>query len=317
MNKKFDILVIGELNVDLILNRLQTFPKIGAEIMADEMTLTLGSSSAIFASNACTLGARVAFAGKIGFDSFGSLVLDSLRERNVNTDYIKVDYQSKTGASIILNFDNDRAIVTYAGAMEEFDCPDISDDALKAARHVHISSLFLQPGIKACLTGLVQLIKRLGLTVSVDPQWDPQEKWDIDWKALLQNIDVFLPNEQELLNITGLNDVEQALRKLASYSENTVIVAKMGTKGSMAIHKGRLYSIPAFLNEEVVDAIGAGDSFNAGFIVKWVNGAPLEEALRFGNLTGAVNTTAAGGTGAFQSFEQVRQTALDRFNVKI
>ena len=86
--KKFDIIAIGELNVDLILNHIQSMPVIGKEICADDMLLTLGSSTAIFAANAASLGMKVAFVGMIGKDNFGELVKTSLEKRSVSTRYL-------------------------------------------------------------------------------------------------------------------------------------------------------------------------------------------------------------------------------------
>ncbi len=83
MDKLYDVLVVGELNVDLIMNKIERFPEMGKEILAQQMTLTLGSSSAIFASNISSLGARVAFIGKIGKDKFGEVVTESLQKKNV------------------------------------------------------------------------------------------------------------------------------------------------------------------------------------------------------------------------------------------
>jgi len=73
----------------------------------------------------------------------------------------------------------------------------------------------------------------------------------------------------------------------------------------------------AFLNTKVVDAIGAGDSFDAGFINKYINGSTLEECQAFGNLIGAVSTTAAGGTGAFSSYENVKKVAREKFDYNV
>ena len=87
-NKRFDVIVVGELNVDLILNSIDSFPEMGKEKIAKDMTLTLGSSSAIFASNLSSLGAKVAFVGKIGNDAFGNLVKESLQAKKVNTDFL-------------------------------------------------------------------------------------------------------------------------------------------------------------------------------------------------------------------------------------
>jgi sugar/nucleoside kinase (ribokinase family) len=311
--KKFDTLVVGELNVDLILNKIESFPEIGKEKLADEMTLTLGSSAAIFASNLSSLGAKTAFLGKIGKDSFGDLVISSLKEKGVDTDFIGVDESAKTGATIILNFDEDRAMVTHAGAMENLTVGEITDEQLNTAKHMHVSSIFLQPGLKKNITDLFKRAKRLGLTTSLDPQWDPAEKWNLELDKLLPYVDVFLPNEQEIIHLTNEINYEKAVQKILEYAN--VIVVKRGNKGSVVYHKNLLSNITAFLNTNVVDAIGAGDSFDAGFIFKYVNGELLENCQRFGNITGAVNTTAAGGTTAFKNYETVLKIAKSQFGI--
>jgi len=314
-NRKFDILVVGELNVDLILNNIQTFPKIGTEILSEQMTITLGSSSAIFASNISVLGAKVAFAGEIGNDSFGNLVLNSLQQKKVDTSFIKTSQVTKTGASIILNYQEDRAIVTHPGAMEDLTCTDVTKEMLKSAKHLHVSSVFLQPGIKKCIINLFKQAKEAGLTTSLDVQWDPQEKWDIDFEKLLPFVDVFLPNKQEILAITNEDKIENAINKLSKYAN--IIAVKMSNEGSLGFQKDKKINVPSFLNKNVVDAIGAGDSFNAGFIFKFINNEHLQDCLQFGNLTGAINTTASGGTAAFSSFDELKKTAKEQFNFSI
>ena len=88
MKKVFDVIVVGELNVDLILNQIESFPEVGKEKLADNMTLTLGSSSAIFASNLSALGMRVSFIGKTGNDIFGRFCKDQLNEKGVDTSML-------------------------------------------------------------------------------------------------------------------------------------------------------------------------------------------------------------------------------------
>ena len=102
MEVPFDVLVVGELNVDLILNGLQSMPVVGKEILAEAMTLTLGSSSAIFASNLSCLGTKVAFLGRVGDDSFGSLTIESLRAKGVDTRLLIHTPEHATGATIVL-----------------------------------------------------------------------------------------------------------------------------------------------------------------------------------------------------------------------
>jgi len=312
LNKKFDVLVVGELNVDLILNGLPSLPVEGKEILAQRMNLTLGSSSAIFASNASTFGNKVAFLGKTGNDIFGDLVIKSLKDKKVFTDYIILSHAEKTGVTVVLNYDEDRAMVTYAGAMETLSANDVSEEKLRHAKHLHVSSLFLQPEIKKDIVRIFKTAKNTGMTTSLDIQWDPDEKWDIDVETLLPLTDVFLPNETELKALTKEKSLDKAIKAIRPYIN--IMALKMGNKGSRGVTKNKDISIESYLNKNVVDAIGAGDSFNAGFITKFINGERLEKCLRFGNLTGAVNTTAAGGTGAFSSIEDFRKRAKDYFN---
>lgn len=312
MNPRFDVLVAGELNVDLILNGLPKMPEVGKEILAEAMTLTLGSSSAIFASNLSCLGTKVAFLGKIGNDLFGDLVVDRLQSKGVNTETILRTPGHATGATIVLNKEEDRAMVTYMGAMEHLELDDLTTGRLQSARHLHFASVFLQPGIRRDVGSLFKRAKEAGLTTSFDPQWDPSEAWDLDLPNILPYVDVFLPNEQEIQHLTREKDVEKALARLQPFART--IVVKQGNRGSMAMTGDRTISCPPFLNREVVDAIGAGDSFDAGFVSCFIAGKSTEECLRFGNLMGAVSTTAAGGTGAFTDREGILAVARQRFN---
>lgn len=312
---QFDVLVVGELNVDIILNGIESLPAIGTEILAAEMAVTLGSSSAIFASNISTLGVRTAFLGKIGNDDFGEAVLQSLQQKTVDTNAIIQSSTKKTGATIVLNYDDDRAMVTYPGAMEDLDVSEVKDHHLESARHLHVSSVFLQPNIQKEVVPLFTRAKQKGLTTSLDVQWDPAEKWGINWEKLLPLVDVFLPNIQELFAITKKNTTNEAIEILKPFS-NTLAI-KMGKEGSLGIQGEKRIQYAPFLNDRVVDAIGAGDSFNAGFIRAFLQGKPLKECLRFGNICGAVNTTAPGGTGAFSSLDEIRKIAGEQFLIDI
>ncbi|MGN6495424.1 MAG: carbohydrate kinase family protein [Agriterribacter sp.] len=309
--KKFDVSVIGELNVDIILNGNDSLPKIGKEILAKQMSLTLGSSSAIFASNISSLGASVAFIGKLGEDVFGSLVLQTLQKSKVDTNAVKRLSDLSTGATIVLNFNEDRAMVTHPGAMEHLRVDDIDWDVIKNSSHLHFSSYFIQKGIQKDIGSIFKEAKKMGLTTSFDMQWDPAEEWDIDLEAILPHVDVFLPNETELLHITGRSTVNEAIFQLAGAAG--IIVVKQGNKGSTVHTGGKTLFRPAFLNGQVVDAIGAGDSFNAGFIYKFIQRQPMEVCQEFGNLMGAISTTAAGGTTAFNDRDNILKTAKEKF----
>lgn len=297
--------------MDLILNQVESFPEVGKEKLAGDMVLTLGSSSAIFASNLSALGMRVSFIGKTGNDTFGRFCKARLNEKGVDTSMLIQNDQLKTGATVVLNFGEDRANITYQGAMTDLGINDITREILKSASHLHFSSYFLQPGFKNQLESLFKMAKEEGLTTSLDVQWDPAEKWDFDFRKVLPFTDIFLPNETELLNLTGKDSIDTALNELEGYGK--LIGVKKGRQGSLLRYNKTTVDAKSFLNNEVVDAIGAGDSFNAGFILKFIQGFPAEHCQRFGNLIGAISTTKAGGTTAFKNYEETMKIAKEKF----
>ncbi|HLR24544.1 MAG TPA: carbohydrate kinase family protein [Fodinibius sp.] len=313
--KKNDLLVIGELNMDLILDDVHSFPELGKEKMAGGLNLTLGSSSAIFAANATRLGLSTNFCGMIGDDDLGRSVLRELTNFSVDTTRVISSSQYQTGLTAIIRHAGDRAMVTYPGAMEHFSMDDIPEGTFGQARHLHTSALFFQPGIKADLFPIIRKAKAKGMSVSVDSQWDPHERWDVDFKGLVAEIDFFLPNEDEFLNIAGAASLDEAIAIFRPHLSDGVIIVKQGTKGATVITKEKVQQIPGYLNKAPIDAIGAGDSFNAGVIYQFLQGNSIEQCTKFGNITGAVSTTASGGTAAIQSFEALRQTATDQLSI--
>lgn len=314
MNRQFDVVVAGELNVDIILNEINKFPEMGKEVLARKMTITLGSSSAIFASNLSALGTNVAFTGTLARDSFGELMLTSLQRKKVNTDHIIFTDEKSTGATIALSFDEDRAMVTYPGAMSLFEMTHIPETLFHGGRHLHVSSIFLSTGLKKDIHKLFKKAKASGMTTSLDPQWDPEERWDIDFRQLLEVVDVFIPNESELRAMTGVTDIGKAVEQLRA--KNNIFIVKSGRDGAF-LWKGETFiHQPAFLNDNVVDTIGAGDSFGAGFIHKFIQEKPLKECLEFAALAGAISTTRAGGTTAFEDITEIKAIAESTFNYK-
>lgn len=310
--KNFDIIALGELNVDLILNQIEGEPEVGKEKFAKQMTLTLGSSTAIFAANAAAIGAKVAFCGMIGDDSFGDLVETSLQKKGVDTRFLIRQNKYATGATICMSYDEDRANLTYQGAMDYMSLDDIDPEVFKQAKHIHISSIFMQSGVKRDLKKILELCKQNGVTTSLDSQWDPTEQWDINLEEILPLVTVFMPNETELKFLTRSANLDEALEKIRPWVNAAVI--KCGSKGSILMRKGQPdRKQAALLNKNVVDCIGAGDSFNSGFITRLAAGDDLARCQEYGNMTGAVNTTAAGGTTAFTSREDVEKIGRERF----
>jgi sugar/nucleoside kinase (ribokinase family) len=301
---RFDITIAGELNLDLILYGLpeQLLPE--RELLAESMMLTLGSSSAIVAHNLAALGSRVGFQSRIGDDSLGQIALDRLREGGVDVARVRrVPGTTTTGLTVILHHAAWRNILTYPGTIAETCWEDLDLDYLADSRHFHFSSYYLQKGLRPRVNELFQFMKSKGLTVSLDTNDDPDDRWD-DLRGVLRNVDVFLPNEREACKAAGTEDLNEAVEKLSRLVP--LLVVKIGSRGAMARRgEERFASSPR--NVVPVDTVGAGDSFDAGFLHEYVRGSDLQACLDSGNRTGALSTTRAGGTEAFREVKHREQ----------
>jgi sugar/nucleoside kinase (ribokinase family) len=289
------ILVVGELNPDLVLKDYSAFPELGKEVLAGDIVLTLGSASAICAAGLARLGNTVSFVAKIGADSWGDFCLRCLLDAGVDTASVICDPKVKTGLTVSLTCRRDRALITHLGATAALTAGDIHAAMLEGCDHLHVSSYFLQVGLRQGCRELLRRAHDRGMTTSLDPGFDPSERWGADIHETLTEVDVFLPNEVELSAIGGDSDVATALHHLQNGC--TLTVAKLGPKGCAALADGHFVEIPAYAVTPV-DTTGAGDTFNAGFLHCWLRGQPLEKAMRFAAVCGALSTLGAGGTAA-------------------
>jgi sugar/nucleoside kinase (ribokinase family) len=299
-----DVVVVGELNADLILSGLAAVPRFGEIQCAQGMRLTLGSSSAIFACNIARLGVEVGFVGKVGNDLLGSMLVERLHVRGVDTSRIVRTDEAQTGICVVLSFPHDYAMASYPGVREKFCLDDVDLEYVQSARHMHMSSYFLQPALQPGAAELFRRAKRAGLTTSLDPDCDPAGKWNGGLLELLPSVDVFLPNEQEALRISGKNDLESALDSLGKLA--TTVVVKRGAAGILMSSQGQKLAIPGF-HVDPLDTTGAGDSFNAGFISRFLKRDSLADCIAWGNACGAMSTLAMGGIEGFPVEMQVEE----------
>ena len=295
MTPYFDLLVLGEICVDIILSGDVT-PVFGqVEKVLDDAVLTAGSSSAIFACGAARLGLKVAFAGMVGDDLFGRFMLDALQARGVDTSGVVVNRAQKTGLTVHLNRGADRAMLTHMGTMETFGRSDIDTSLLRSARHLHVGSYFLQKGLRPDVANIFAQAQAEGQSTSLDTGYDPDEAWGEDVQATLAVTSVFLPNATEALALTAAPDIDHALAALAQ--RVPVVAIKMGGDGARA-RAGDEEARAAALPVRVVDTTGAGDSFDAGFVYGFLNGWPLQQTLHLAAACGSLSAQGAGGTDA-------------------
>ncbi len=301
---QFDLLVAGEINADLILTGEDLQPRFGqAEILAEHASLTIGSSSAILACGAARLGLSVALVGVVGDDLFGGFMLRSLGNRNVDVSEAIIDPHLETGLTVILNRRADRAIITYLGAIYALQAEQVSDELLGKARHLHISSYFLQTTLQPGLPGLFRRARALNLSTSLDTNWDPSEKW-LGVDALLPWVDVFLPNRAEILALTQAGSVEDAMAQLCR--QDLTVAVKMGAQEALAQHGSQVARCPA-LPVEVIDTVGAGDSFDAGFLYGYLQDWELQRCLQLAVACGSLSTRSLGGVAAQPTLSEAIQ----------
>ena len=295
---QLDVALAGEANLDVLLYGLPAELPTDRELVAHGMALTLGGSPAISAHNLAVLGLRTGFVTAASDDVFGAMCLRDLAAAGVDLSRaVRKTHDRGTGVSVLLQHGDSRRTLTYPGNTVDLRWDDLDLDYLASARHFHLSSYFLQTGLRDDVPRLFAHLKRAGITVSMDPNDDPLGSWNDSFFEAMKHVDVLMPNQREVCAMMRDSDAEQAVAKLSGLVP--LLVVKRGARGAIAIEAGRRYEAGA-VPVAPIDAIGAGDSFNAGFLHAWLNGSPIDRCLHFGNITGAFSTTGAGGVEAFR-----------------
>lgn len=292
------------MNVDIVVAGLQSVPKLGAEILARDCELTLGSASAIFAVGMSKLGHPVTFISQVGRDSFGDFCINALKQAGVSTRNV-ARTDEKTGVTIALSSTRDRALVTFQGAISTLTADHVNRSLLQRHQHLHLTSYYLQRGLQPSFADLFRQAKTLGLTTSFDPNTDPSGVWSKKIHRVLRHTDLLFVNEREASKLTGMPGARNALKALGELVP--CVVVKRGHKGAIAIKENQVFSDAGF-KVKARDTTGAGDSFDAGFISAYLRDAPVSECLRIGNACGALSARRVGGTAG-----QPTQPELERF----
>lgn len=306
--KAYDIITFGDLCVDLIITGGDIVPRFGqAEQLVDAYDLEMGGSCSIFACQAAKLGLRVGILGRVGDDGFGRLILQRLDECGVDTSYVRVDPSLKTGLGVALCKENDRAILTYLGSLSALTVDDVSDEFLASARHLHYGSFFLHTGLKSHAPSIVQRARDYGLSISLDTNWDPDETWNTTLQAILPLVDIFLPNEQEARYISRCTELGAAADVLRRQGI-PLIAVKRGARGAEAFSAEGHTVCSVQPAEEGGDGIGAGDSFDAGFLAGRLEGLGIERSLKMACLCGRAVAGRVGGLAGQPTWDEVAAT---------
>lgn len=301
-SRRFDVTLVGDTNLDVLMYGLPEELPCERELLASDMAIRVGGSGAITAHNLAALGSRVGFITTASGDEFGKLCHAELLDAGVDLSQCVPAPEVRTGVTVHLQHRELRHMFTYPGATFQLTFDHLKTDYLADARHFHMSSYFLQRALTPHIPALFAELKSAGLSISLDPNDDPAQAWDRCILDSLEFVDVLMPNEREARLIAGESDLERAIQMLRK--RVPLLIIKRGADGASAYTESEEWHAPAETTK-IVDAVGAGDSFNAGFLHGWIRGWPIERALAFGNCAGALSTTKSGGTAAFRDRESI------------
>jgi len=294
---QFDVAVVADLCVDILMKG-DVVPVWGqAEQFVDDYCLELGGSAGIFASQYARLGGKVGLYGKVGNDLFGRYLRERITGLGIATDHVFTSERFRTPVGLGLIRPDDRAMFTYKGCLQEitFDAVEASG-LLAQAPHLHIAGYFLLEALLPSWGRMLPSLKARGMTVSLDTNWSPNGNWDVV-REILAYVDVFIPNEEEALRVSGMDDVEDAGEWLGRSVK--LVVIKRGARGAVAFDREtgcRIDVAAAALDAaSIADTTGAGDNFDAGFLYAWLKRAPLAKCIDLGIRCGTSSLRCMGG----------------------
>lgn len=314
-SRPIDILCVGILIADYCASPVDAFPERGTSLFVESLDVRYGGCAYNTGVVAARLGSQVEVVGCIGRDANGKALKESLEDQGVGVSGIRDISEYPTSLSFVLiPTDGQRRIYTYPGANQALTDQDIPDSLLSKTKLIHIGGA----GMMAALDGeatvrLLSRAKEHGVLTSMDPVYRPERAMDI--RNCLSRLDIFLPNADESIGITGHRNPAEQLEFYLSHGVRLAGIkmgehgARIGT-GSQRIRAG-IHSVP------VVDTCGAGDAFIAGFLHGYLHDSSLDECLALASATAAHCVQAVGSTKGVPDLETIRTFMKERGSVVV
>jgi ribokinase len=300
-----DILVAGSLNADLVV-RAPRFPQPGETISGSDLQIIPGGKGANQAVAAARQGAGVAMLGRVGNDSFGPFLLDSLKSDSVDISSVHIDESATGTAIIIVDANGQNSIVLSAGANGK-----VSPEDVDRASFLRPGLILLQLEIPIpTVLHAAKYAEQNGIRVILNPapaQPLPDE--------LISLIDFIIPNETELslltdLEVRDISSAEAAAKVLLNRGAKNVIVT-LGDKGALVVSSNQVTQVGAY-KVDVVDTTAAGDAFIGGFASALLRGFEMVEAVKYANACGALAATKFGAQPSLPNKDEI-ESFLKRY----
>ncbi len=277
--------VIGDVGVDLVMGPIHDWPQVGTETIVDRNELRAGGSAGNCALAMRYMGAPCRLVSMTGNDDFGGWLAGQFDMAARKLPVAPAPTSLSVG---IIHECGERSFFTTKGHLQEFGLPDVLPQLPLSVPEGSVALLcgvFLTPKLRAQYADLIAVLKARGYSVAIDTGWPP-EGWDEALRqevfGWLEHCDHILLNETEILNLAGCAALHEALDTICYRLDATAtVVAKTGPRGAEARRANERVSTLS-PKADIADTIGAGDSFNAGYLLAQLKGAPLEDSLAAG-----------------------------------
>lgn len=299
-----EVACLGILVADTIARPVDVMPDRGKLVQVEEISLSLGGCASNTGVGLARLGLSTAVLGKVGRDSFGDFIEQTLREEGIDTRGVVRDKIAHTSATMVLvEKDGERRFIHYVGANAALREEDILRDVIAESKILHIGGALLLPSLDGQpMARLLAWARSQGLATSLDTVWGPQGRWLDILQPCFPYVDYFLPSIVEAQEITGYTEPQEIAQFLLSQGVG-VVGLKMGEKGCYIRTMTEEWYSPAYA-VKAVDATGAGDAYVAGFLAGVAKGWSLERTAQLANAAGACCVTSLGATTGMRSLDE-------------
>ena len=301
-----DVLSLGIYVVDVLGRPIDQFPEKGKLALFDELEIHTGGCANNTALVLARLGISAGAMGKIGPDTFGNLILQTLTDTGVDVTGMRQDAEVSTSFTFVaIASDGERTFYHYIGANGELCEADLNWEVIKTTKILHIAGALVMPRFDgAPMANVLREAKRLGITTSLDTAYDATGKWMETLEPCLHHVDIFMPSIVEAQQLTGMSECREMAQFFRNNYNIQTIAIKMGENGSYVSTPETELSVPAY-PVKAVDATGAGDAYVAGFLAGTIMGWELEATAELASATGAACVTAIGTTAGIQNLEEI------------